>query len=184
MVFSAVTGNRGEIPPSTSRLGRRLDRLRAMRLFLLVFLVACAPPPYDPPDTASGEADPGTYIDITWPPNEFQATGCVTVVVDWAGITLTDPMVSPDPVDGQGHYHIAHAAGYALCTRPYCLVGFAGTDGLVGTEDDLGEGFQELRAELVDNAHAPIEDENGAIVDTVQVNVTQGECTEGSPVAY
>lgn len=154
-----------------------------MRLFLLVFLVACAPPPYDPPD--SGSADLGTYIDITWPPNEYAATGCVTFVVDWGGITLTDPMVSPEPVEGEGHYHIAHAAGYALCTRPYCLVGFSGADGLPGTEDDLGEGFQELRAELVDNEHVPIEDDNGvAIVDTIQVNVTQGECTDGTPVAY
>lgn len=152
-----------------------------MRLFLLVFLGACAPPPYEPVDTGS---DLGTYVDITWPPNEYAATGCVTVVVDWGGIALTDPMVSPDPVDGEGHYHIAHAAGYALCTKPYCLVGFAGPDTLVGTEDDLAEGYQELRAELVDNAHAPIEDENGPIVDSIQVLVTQGECTEGSPVAY
>ncbi len=153
-----------------------------MRLFLLVFLGACAPPPYDPVDTGT---DLGTYIDITWPPNEYQATGCVTVVVDWGGITLTDPMVSPDSVDGQGHYHIAYENGYALCTKPYCLVGFSGPDGIAGTEDDLSEGVKELRAELVDNEHAPLEDEDGDVIsDTVQVVVTQGECTEGSPVAY
>ena len=155
-----------------------------MPLLLPLVLLACAPPPYDPPDTGSGggadTAPTGPQLDLVWPANETEVDSCVYVVVDWSGFTLTDPMVSPEPVDGQAHYHVLVDDVYrTLCNAPYCLVDF---DETTSTES----GWHRLTVQLNDNAHAPVvDDEGNEIRDEIQVNVTNlAECTQGAPVEY
>ena len=147
-------------------------------------LVGCAPPPYNPADTAggnpgdTGSQDIGLDIGFAWPANETAVTGCVTVVVNYSGVTLTDPMAHPEPADGEGHYHVLFDDYYALCTAPYCLVDFKNDP----EEDPDGlQGAVVLTAQLMDNAHAPIlDDEGNTVTDTLLVNVAAGECAEGS----
>lgn len=158
-----------------------------MLLIAASLLAACAPPPYVPADTSlTGGSDTGLSgeldIGFTWPPNEISVTGCVTVVVDYSGITLTDPKENPEPAEGQGHYHVSFADAYALCMAPYCLIDF---DPDTDTATDGVTGLVTLTAQIMDNAHQPILDDAGdPVSDTLFVNVTAGECAEGSGSAY
>lgn len=173
--------------PNSGKRVRERATFPTMLLLALLTLPACAPPPYVPADTSAASdtgtvADEGLGISIAWPANEVAVTGCVTVVVEYSGLTLTDPMVNPEPTEGQGHYHILFADKYALCAAPYCLVNFD-TDEDTATTGVTGEVV--LTAQLMDNAHQPLLNDEGAEVsDTLFVNVTAGECAEGSGSAY
>lgn len=156
-----------------------------MRLLLptvALFLSACAPPPYtgDIGDSGGGNTDPDAIaIKLLYPAPEASFTGCAMVVAEISNLTLMSPPMDGsmlDKVDGQGHWHISYADTYQICTRPYCLIGF---------DETTGDGPMLLTAALVDNQHGPILDDDGkAIEASVPVNVTLGDCTEGTPVPY
>ncbi|GDX82456.1 hypothetical protein LBMAG42_42670 [Deltaproteobacteria bacterium] len=150
----------------------------SLTLAALAPLVACAPPPYTAPPEDTGEGDGGNEedtaagLDIVWPVAEAPVTGCAMVVVDVRNVTLVDFMVNTEAVEGQGHYHLLFEDKYLPCATPYCLIGLE------------SEGFQTVTAQLVNNDHSPMLDENEAVIeDTLLLDVTAGECTLGTPSA-
>lgn len=149
-----------------------------LTLTALAPLAACAPPPYTAPaeDTGGGgsgaEEDTAVGLDIVWPVEEAPVTGCAMVVVDIRNVDLVDFMVNTEAVDGQGHYHLLYEDKYLPCSTPYCLIALE------------SEGFQTVTAQLVNNDHSPmLDDEDQVIQDTRLLNVTAGECTLGTPSA-
>lgn len=143
---------------------------------LLLALAACAPPPYTPPvsDTGDDEVvdDTGVSIEITWPLPETPVTGCAMFVVELKNLRLTDAAVNPDPVAGQGHYHLEYDDKYTPCYTPYCLVALQ------------TEGLYTVQAKVTGNDHVPILDEDGEeIRASLPLNVTPGECDLGEPLA-
>ncbi len=147
---------------------------------LFLFASACAPPPYTPDAEDSGSVDADAIgIQLLYPSPEVTVTGCAMVVAEITGLTLISPPMDgspPEAVEGQGHWHISYADTYQICTKPYCLVGF---------DETTGDGPLLLTAALVDNLHSPVLDaDDKAIEAAVPVNVTLGECTEGTPVPY
>ena len=149
---------------------------------LLLALGACAPPPYSPPavdtgdetdDTGSAD-DTAMSISYVWPANEAPAVGCAMVVVDVKNLKLVDGTVFPDPVEGEGHYHLLYDNGFVACYTPYCLIGFGET------------GQFEITARLVQNNHDPYfsDPEGTQTIDaSLLVNATAGECALGTPSA-
>lgn len=157
-------------------------RTSSLALVLVALSPGCAPPPYEPaedetaaPSAEDSAAEPvedtAAGIDIVWPAPEAPVTGCAMLVVELKNVLLTDPIVSLDPVEGQGHYHLLYEGGrYTPCSTPYCLI----------TLDQAGYSYVE--AHLVGNDHVPFLDEEGEpIVAGVPLNVTLGECTLGTP---
>lgn len=138
---------------------------------LVAVLTGCEPPPYELP----GELDDGQpFIEVTYPAAESAVVSCTFLTVNVRNFTLVDPMTNPVNVDGQGHYHVEYpkgaSTGYALCTRPYCLVEL----------DTADLGLIPLSAILMDNTHNRILDDNGeAIGETVPVELSAGDCAEG-----
>ncbi len=142
---------------------------------LLLAFVACAPPPYTPPAEDTGDAevpeDTGVSINITWPLPETPVTGCAMVVVEVQNLRLTDAAVNPDPVDGQGHYHLLYDDKYTPCYTPYCLIALE------------TPGMYTVQALVTANDHTPLLDEEGEeIRANLPLNVTPGECDLGEPL--
>lgn len=143
---------------------------------LLLALGACAPPPYSPGTGDTGDVedqeDTGISINITWPLPESPVTGCAMFVVEIQNLRLVDASVSPDPVDGQGHYHLLYDGKYTPCYTPYCLVALE------------TEGLYTVEAKVTANDHSPLLDENGnEIITELPLQVTAGECDLGEPLA-
>lgn len=112
-----------------------------MFIFAVMWLVGCAPPPYEAPAT-----DPS--ITITWPPAESTAAGCAIVTVEIANFDVIDPaLANGELVEGQGHYHVITPSGYDACYAPYCVADFT-----TMATDQQGE----LRALLVQNDHQAV----------------------------
>lgn len=146
---------------------------------LAFVLAACAPPPYVPyggdtgEDSGFNEEDTALGLHFEWPAPETAVVGCAMVVVALENVRLVDAVVRPEPVAGEGHYHLRYEGHYTPCYTPYCLIGFAES----GTAD--------VTAELVQNDHKPyVDDENEPITTNLLLNVTAGECTLGTPSAY
>lgn len=143
---------------------------------ILLALGACAPPPYPATSGDSGEdeaeEDTGVSIEITWPLPETPVTGCAMFVVELKNLRLVDAGVSPDPVDGQGHYHLLYDGKYTPCYTPYCLVALE------------TEGLYSVRAKVTGNDHQALLDEDGEeITAELPLQVTPGECDLGEPLA-
>lgn len=128
-------------------------------------LVACSPPPYD--------ASP--QVTILWPPPEAVVEQCVTVVAEITNFNLVDYGANPEPVAGEGHFHVEYPNSYALCLKPYCLVDLS--DAVTDTP--------ELTVALVGNDHQPVNNAAGEpIRQSVIVNRTDAPCSEGTPLGY
>ena len=140
-------------------------------LTFLGLLAGCAPPPYTPPDTA---ASTPPSIEFTRPLPETTLTGCVVATVNIQNFELVDFNEHPDPVEGEGHWHILHPAGpntYDVCLKPYCVAHFEALEN--GPVSDF------LVAALAGNDHQPIYDEaNEPIQATIPATFVGGECEE------
>lgn len=97
------------------------------------------------------------------------------VVAELHNFELVDATDTPPNEEGQGHFHVEYEGSYALCYKPYCLVDLSTVTSATPT----------LTAVLVGNDHQPVLDENGdRYQDTVPLNLSQGECKEGTPEQY
>jgi len=132
--------------------------------YMFLLLAACAPP----------SLDTSPSIAITWPPPEQEITSCVTVVAQIENFTLMDATNAPPVADGQGHFHVEYPGGYQVCYKPYCLVDLS----------KVSEGTPTLTTVLVGNDHQPILKNGNRIEDSVPIVLSQGMCSEGTPVPY
>lgn len=136
----------------------------------LALLLGCAPPPYTPPDT--GSTDPS--IAFTWPLPETELTGCVVATVNVQNFSLVDFRTHPDPVEGEGHWHVEHPAGpdtYDVCDKPWCVAHFELLEN--GPVNDY------LRANLVGNDHQQLYDANQQpVTAAMAATFLGGECAE------
>ena len=154
----------------------------SLTIATLALFAGCAPPPYEPGDTSPVEdtspvddtapaEDTAPSLKIVWPAPEAAVTGCAMLVVEVTNVELTDFMISLDPVEGQGHYHVLYEGGrYAPCSTPYCLI-----------DMDVA-GYSYVEVHLVGNDHTPLLNEDDKpIVEGLPLNVSIGECTLGTP---
>jgi hypothetical protein len=98
--------------------------------------------------------------------------GCeiVTVEVDNFDLVAIPTEVA---VEGQGHYHIYHPAGYTACYKPWCLVDFSSVPSTT-------EPF--FVAALADNQHEEVLDGDGnPVEDRVPIEFVAGACGFGAP---
>jgi len=130
----------------------------------LALLGACAPPSLDP------------SIEITWPGNESVLEQCALFVVEVDNLELRDPDANPEPVDGQGHYHILYAENYQVCWRPYCLLDL-GVD-LEGKTQENPANY-EISVALMHNDHKPVVDGKGDDIEAkINLSLFAGQCLE------
>jgi hypothetical protein len=98
-------------------------------------------------------------ITITAPADGSDVGTCFTLKVKVAHFTLVSPVDEPDPVVGDGHYHVEFGTRYFDCETDTCDIAITNVD----------PGEVAVAAVLVGNDHAEVLDSDG---DPVRDDVT------------
>lgn len=133
---------------------------------MLLLLLACS----GKDDGDSAWVDDGQpHVTIVRPAEGAAVGTCVAMEVEVRNWTVVSPLDHPDPVDGEGHWHLVFDARYFDCEALGCDVQL----------DGFADGPVTLTAQLVTNDHVPVTDDAGAdVLDTAEVQLTADGCGE------
>ncbi len=148
-----------------------------MPFLLTTFLLACAPPDYQPPTAEVQASFPSIRILFPNPAltassaDELLICPMFTVVVEVDNFELSHEHYGEDPVDGEGHWHLY--VDDPDLDEPQAAV----ADPYASPSAALAPGFHSVYVQLVQNNHLPLPDsavdpDNASNVHAVEIMVT------------